>query len=90
LNEIGTSVAVFNNRGLGGVPFKVKNCCLHKDFFPKLNALLQTARTSNCEDAYEVINYIKKKYPDHRIIAIGTSLGGYNNLLKPTYFYRFK
>lgn len=51
---------IFNNRGLGGVKLK-------------------TARTycaSNCEDLQEVIEHVKKLYPDVPLGATGISMGG--------------
>ncbi|CAG7819326.1 unnamed protein product, partial [Allacma fusca] len=56
----GTSVAVMNYRGLGGVPLKT----------PRLYS------GTNIDDLDEVITYLKIKYPAHKKIAIGTSFGG--------------
>jgi len=60
----GAVVAVLNNRGLGGVPLKTP----------------RTYCATNNEDVREVITHLKNKFPGVKLLAIGTSLGGYNYL----------
>ncbi|ODN05211.1 Phospholipase ABHD3 [Orchesella cincta] len=56
----GAVVAILNNRGLGGVPLKTP----------------RTYCAANHEDVREVIAHLKKTFPNHKMIAIGASLGG--------------
>lgn len=56
----GAVVAVLNNRGLGGIPLKTP----------------RTYCATNNEDVQEVIHFLSTKYPGHKMMAIGTSLGG--------------
>jgi len=56
----GAIAAVFNNRGLGGVPVKT----------PRMYS------ASNFEDCQEVVGHLRKKYPRNPKMAIGTSMGG--------------
>ncbi|CAL8148309.1 unnamed protein product [Orchesella dallaii] len=58
--QAGAVVAVLNNRGLGGVPLKTP----------------RTYCAANHEDVREVIAHLKKTFPNHKMIAIGASLGG--------------
>lgn len=60
--KAGAVVAVLNNRGLGGVPLKTP----------------RTYCAANHEDVREVIAHLKKSFPNHKKIAIGASLGGYD------------
>ena len=60
INKLGARCVVFNNRGQGG-------------------CLLKTPRTScvsNTEDLTVAIEYIKTKFPDSPLMAIGISYGG--------------
>ena len=51
---------MLNNRGRGGM--ELKSCRLYC--------------ASNCEDVEVVLNHIKSKNPNSKLIAIGISLGG--------------
>lgn len=57
---IGARVAVFNNRGLGGVALKT----------PRLYC------AANVEDLTEVIAHIKNTHPNSKMGATGISMGG--------------
>jgi len=60
LHKAGAAVVVFNTRGSGGVPFKS----------PKAYS------ASYIGDLEQVIPYIKHRFPAHRLIGLGTSVGG--------------
>jgi len=60
ITQAGAIAVALNNRGIGGVDIKT----------PRLFS------ASNCEDLAEVVDYLHKKFPLHRIMAIGISMGG--------------
>ena len=60
ITHAGATVVVLNNRGLGGVPLKTP----------------RTYCASKPDDAREVILHLREKFPERRLLAVGTSLGG--------------
>ena len=62
IQELDCSVAVLNNRGLGGLPLKTLRVCCAAD----------------TGDLEYVIFHVKKRKPNFPLMVIGISLGGYN------------